>query len=63
MAEGTRLNKYMAQAGLCSRREADRYIEAGQVYIDGKRAEIGQLVYPGAKVTIGAKELRDTKVR
>ncbi len=61
MAEGTRLNKYMAQAGLCSRREADRYIEAGQVYIDGKKAEIGQLVYPGAKVTIGAKELRDTK--
>lgn len=61
MAEGTRLNKYMAQAGLCSRREADKYIEAGQVYIDGKKAEIGQLVYPGAKVTIGAKELRDTK--
>lgn len=61
MAEGTRLNKYMAQAGLCSRREADRYIESGQVYIDGKKAEIGQLVYPGAKVTIGAKELRDTK--
>lgn len=61
MAEGTRLNKYMAQAGLCSRREADRYIEAGQVYIDGKKAGIGQLVYPGAKVTIGAKELRDTK--
>ena len=61
MAEETRLNKYMAQAGLCSRREADRYIESGQVYIDGKKAEIGQLVYPGAKVTIGAKELRDTK--
>ena len=61
MAEGIRLNKYMAQAGLCSRREADRYIEAGQVYINGKRAEIGQLVYTGDKVTIGAKELRDTR--
>ena len=61
MAEGTRLNKYMAQAGLCSRREADRYIEAGQVYINGVKAEIGQLVYPGDKVTIGAKELRDAK--
>lgn len=61
MAEGTRLNKYMAQAGLCSRREADRYIEAGQVYINGKKAEIGQLVYEGDKVTIGAKELKNIK--
>ncbi len=61
MAEGTRLNKYMAQAGLCSRREADKYIEAGQVYINGIKALVGQLVYTGDKVTIGAKELRDTK--
>lgn len=61
MAEGTRLNKYMAQAGLCSRREADRYIEAGQVYINGEKAQIGQLVYAGDKVTIGSKQLRDAK--
>lgn len=61
MTEGTRLNKYMAQAGLCSRREADRYIDAGQVYINGKTAQIGQLVYPGDKVTIGAKELRNAE--
>ncbi len=61
MAEGTRLNKYMAQAGLCSRREADKYIEAGQVYINGIKAQVGQLVYAGDKVTIGAKELRDSK--
>lgn len=58
MAEGTRLNKYMAQAGLCSRREADRYIEAGQVYINGRQAEIGQCVFPGDKVRIGAKDIR-----
>ena len=61
MSEGTRLNKYMAQAGLCSRREADRYIEAGQVYINGRKAEIGQQVFAGDKVTIGAKELKDNK--
>lgn len=59
MAEGTRLNKYMAQAGLCSRREADRYIEAGQVYINGVKAQMGQLVHRGDKVTIGAKQIRD----
>ncbi len=63
MAEGTRLNKYMAQAGLCSRREADRYIEAGQVYINGVKAAIGQLVNEGDKVTIGNKELRDQAKR
>lgn len=57
MTEGMRLNKYMAQAGLCSRREADRHIEKGEVYINGSKAVMGQLVYPGDKVTIGAKEL------
>lgn len=61
MKEGTRLNKYMVQAGLCSRREADRYIEAGQVYVNGVKANIGQLVYPGDKVTIGAKKLSDAR--
>lgn len=60
MAEGMRLNKYMAQAGLCSRREADRHIEKGEVYINGQRAALGQLVYPNDKVTLGAKELIHT---
>lgn len=59
MAEGTRLNKYMAQSGLCSRREADRYIEAGQVYINGEKAQMGQLVMPGDRVTIGSKQLHN----
>ncbi len=64
MSEGMRLNKYMAQTGLCSRREADRHIERGEVYINGVKASIGQLVYPSDKVTIGAKELQtaDKKV-
>lgn len=60
MAEGIRLNKYMAQAGLCSRREADRYIEKGEVYINGQKAAMGQLVYPNDNVTIGAKQLKNT---
>ena len=32
-----RLNKYISEAGLCSRREADRLIEAGRVQVDGKQ--------------------------
>ena len=58
MADGIRLNKYMAQSGLCSRRQADRYIELGQVYINGDKAVMGQLVSENDKVTIGAKELK-----
>ncbi len=60
MTEAMRLNKYMARAGLCSRREADRHIEKGEVYINGQRAVVGQLVYPNDKVTIGAKQLVNT---
>ena len=40
--EGVRLNKYLSEGGYCSRREADRLIEAGKVYIDGKVARMGQ---------------------
>ena len=34
-----RLNKYLSEAGVCSRREADRLIEAGKVTVDGKTAQ------------------------
>ncbi|MDY6842144.1 MAG: S4 domain-containing protein, partial [Pseudomonadota bacterium] len=37
----TRLNKYISESGICSRREADRYIEQGKVYINDKRAAVG----------------------
>lgn len=59
--EGTRLNKYLSEGGFCSRREADRLIEAGQVFIDGKVAVMGQKVLEGQKVTVG--KLHDTKKR
>ena len=36
--EGVRINKFLSEAGICSRREADRHIEAGEVTIDGKKA-------------------------
>ena len=41
MEEKTRLNKYIAECGVCSRREADRLIEAGKVYVNGKVAGMG----------------------
>ena len=51
--EGVRLNKYLSEGGYCSRREADRLIEAGKVFIDGKPAIMGQKVFSGQKVTVG----------
>ena len=39
-----RLNKYLSDAGVCSRREADRLTEAGEITVNGKRAETGMQV-------------------
>ena len=47
---GVRINKYLSEAGICSRREADRRIEAGEVRIEGKVAEMGDRVMPGEHV-------------
>ncbi|WP_396586371.1 23S rRNA pseudouridine(2604) synthase RluF [Bermanella sp. R86510] len=51
----TRLNKYISESGICSRREADRYIEQGNVYLNGKRAEVGDRVMPGDKVKVNGQ--------
>ena len=42
--EPVRLNKYLSEAGVCSRREADRLIETGKVSVDGKRAGMGMKI-------------------
>lgn len=47
---GVRINKYLSEAGVCSRRQADRQIEAGKVLIDGKTAVTGDKVFPGQTV-------------
>ena len=56
--EKIRLNKYMAQAGLCSRREADKLIGQGRVYVNGTVAGLGCLVGASDKVQIGKKEIK-----
>lgn len=48
-----RLNKYLSDTGYCSRREADRLIEAGKVYIDGVQAGLGMQVEEGQEVRVG----------
>lgn len=48
----TRINKYLAEHGYCSRREADGLIRAGSVFINRKRAELGDRVEEGDKVSV-----------
>jgi 23S rRNA pseudouridine2604 synthase len=50
---GVRVSKLLAERGLCSRREADRYIERGQVSVDGVRVtELGTRASPDARITL-----------
>jgi 23S rRNA pseudouridine2604 synthase len=56
-----RLNKYISETGICSRREADAWIAGGRVTINGKRAELGTQVNEGDEVrvdqrVVGAKQ-------
>ncbi|MGV3704470.1 MAG: 23S rRNA pseudouridine(2604) synthase RluF [Arcticibacter sp.] len=53
----TRLNKYISESGLCSRRAADKFIENGNVFINGKRAKIGDQVYPGDLVSVNGQNI------
>ena len=56
--EPKRLNKYISDTGLCSRREADKLIEQGKVRINGKIPELGTKVFPGDKVTVNGKPVQ-----
>lgn len=52
------LNKYISSTGVCSRREADKWIEVGRVRINGEVARKGNRVAQGDKVTIDGKALK-----
>lgn len=54
----TSLNKYISQTGICSRRQADKWIESGRVKINGKVAEKGNRVFENDKVTVDGKPLK-----
>lgn len=53
--EPVRLNKYLSEAGVCSRRNADKLIESGVVTVDGKPASMGMKVLPGQVVKVDKK--------
>lgn len=61
-SKGIRLNKYIANAGICARREADRYIAAGNVEVNGKpMTELGYRVQPTDVVKFDGKNISAEK--
>lgn len=62
--EKVRLSKLMAAQGLCSRREADSYIERGWVLVDGERiTELGTKIYPTQRITLDRAAAREQTAR
>src|SRR3954469_9533460 len=60
-AELIRLQKFIAEAGVCSRRAAEALIAQGEVWVNGAVASLGQKIIPGVdKVTVSGKTVRTT---
>ena len=62
MEDGIRLNKYLSQSGILSRRKADEAIERGEVLLNGIKAAPGDRVQPGDKVTYKGEVVSPQKV-
>lgn len=58
-----RINKYIADAGICSRREADKLVEQGVVFVNGKLAESGTKVGKFDEVTVRGQKISVEKER
>ena len=56
--EQMRLNKFLAHCGICSRRDADRLIEQGDVMVNGAVAKPGQTVTRSDQVTVSGKPVK-----
>jgi len=52
-----RINKYISDSGLCSRRDADRYVEKGLVFINDMPAGFGAPVFPGDVVKVAGQQI------
>ena len=59
--EEVRLNKYLSDAGVCSRREADRLVEEGLITVDGVLATLGMKIHPSAQIKVKGKDICQEK--
>ena len=58
-----RINKYLSEAGYCSRREADKLILEGKVTINGKIPEIGTKVEDSDQVEVKGQRIEKSKIQ
>ncbi len=58
-----RLNKYLVDAGVCSRREADRLITAKKILVNGKKAELGQKVDGSERIVVNGKMVAKPSIK
>lgn len=56
--EEIRINKFLSEAGVCSRREGDRLIQEGRIAVDGKVAVPGARVMPNQTVTVDGRKIQ-----
>lgn len=61
--QAVRLNKYLSEMGVCSRRQADAMVEAGRVFVDGKRAVMGMKVTGQEKIEVDHKPIKKKENR
>lgn len=58
-----RINKFISETGFCSRREADKLVESGQVTINGVKAVLGSQAEEGDDVRVNGRELSEKKAK
>ena len=61
--EGVRLNKYLSEIGHCSRRAADKLIDAGRIQVNGQKVVMGQKVTPQDQIEIDGVLIEDHQER
>ena len=57
----TRINKYLSEVGFCSRRKADKLLQAGKITINGKIPELGTKVLPTDEIRVNGKLIQKSK--
>lgn len=56
-SQGIRINKFLSEAGVCSRREADRLVEQGRVLVDGENATAGMKVFENQNILVDGRKI------
>lgn len=63
MGETVRLNKFLSEKGICSRREADRLVDEGKVMVNGVCAVMGQKVSSADEIVVDGKKVSTKQVK